>query len=88
MSGWGIYDDKTSSGTVAITTGGVVTGSSTAFETEAKVGDFLLADGQEFIIKTITSDTAAVVLAARAGDSISAVTAGTSYTLSENSRSN
>lgn len=83
MSGWGIYDDKTSSGTVAITTGGVVTGSSTAFESEAKVGDFLRVSAQEFVITEITSDTAAKVTVAKAGDTITVVNAGAQYTLSE-----
>ena len=50
MSGWGNKDDKTSAGTVAITTAGVVTGTSTNFDPELNVGDFLKeAGGQEFI---------------------------------------
>ena len=85
MSAWGKYDDKSSTGTVAITTGGVVTGSSTLFTTEATTGDFLkTADGQEFIIKSITSNTAATVINANPENgAIVAVTSGTNYTLSE-----
>lgn len=83
MSGWGIKDDKTSTGTVAITTGGAVTGTGTAFTTEARVGDFLLAGSQEFVITAIASNTACTVIVARAGDSITAVAAGTNFTLSE-----
>ena len=50
MSGWGNKDDKTSAGTIAITTAGVVTGTSTNFDPELQVGDYLKeAGGQEFI---------------------------------------
>lgn len=82
MSGWGIKDDKTSTGTVDIDTAGAVTGTTTAFTTEAQVGDYLLeAGGQEFIITSITDNTTATV-AQPEGGSISAVT-GAQYTLSE-----
>lgn len=85
MSGWGVKDDKPSTGTVAIATNGNVTGSSTLFTTEARVGDFLraTASNQEFVITSITSDTACTVTPARAGDSITLVGAGAQYTLSE-----
>jgi len=83
MSGWGIKDNKTASGTVAITTAGVVTGSSTAFTTEAAVGDFLRVGSQEFIIKSITSNTAATVINANPQLTWTTVNAGASYTLSE-----
>lgn len=83
MSGWGKKDDKSSTGTVAITTAGAVTGTSTLFTTEAKVGDFLLADSQEFVITAIASDLACTVVAALPGAAITEVTAGTNYTLSE-----
>ena len=85
MSAWGKADSKSASGTVAITTGGAVTGSSTSFTTEAAPGDFLkTADGQEFIIKAITSNTAATVINANPENgAIVAVTSGTTYRLSE-----
>lgn len=83
MSGWGKADGKTATGTVAITTGGAVTGSSTAFTTEAAVGDFLRVGSQEFIIKSITDDETATVINANPQTTWSAVTAGASYTLSE-----
>lgn len=85
MSAWGKADNKSATGTVAITTGGVVTGSSTLFTTEAAPGDFLkTADGQEFIIKAITSDTAATVINANPENgAIVAVNSGTTYRLSE-----
>ena len=85
MSGWGKYDNKSVSGTVAITSGGAVTGSGTAFTTEAATGDFLKTnDGQEFIIIAIASDTAATVINANPENgAIVTVTAGATYTLSE-----
>jgi hypothetical protein len=83
MSGWGKADNKTASGTVAITTGGAVTGTSTAFTTQAAVGDFLRVGAQEFIIKTITSNTVATVINANPQTTWTAVNAGASYTLSE-----
>lgn len=83
MSGWGVKDDKTSAGTVAITTAGVVTGTSTNFDPELNVGDYLKeAGGQEFICTARTSDTAAVVTKADGG-TITAVSAGTNFTISE-----
>jgi len=83
MSGWGIKDAKTASGTVAITTGGAVSGSSTAFTTQAAVGDFLRVSSQEFIIIDIDNDTTATVINANPQTTWTAVTAGSSYTLSE-----
>jgi len=83
MSGWGNKDDKTSAGTIAITTAGVVTGTSTNFDPELNVGDYLKeAGGQEFICTARTSDTAAEVVKADGG-TITAVSAGTNYTISE-----
>ncbi len=83
MSGWGRKDDKTSAGTVAITTAGAVTGTSTNFDPELQVGDFLKeAGGQEFICTAVASDTAATVVLADGG-TISAVSAGANITISE-----
>lgn len=83
MSGWGIKDAKTASGTVGITTGGAVTGSSTAFTTEAAVGDFLRVSSQEFIIISIADDQTATVINANPQTTWTTVSAGASYTLSE-----
>ena len=84
MSLWGNKDDKTSSGTVAITTAGVVTGTSTVFDDEAKVGDHLIINSTVgFIISEITSNTAAKVIRAIPGTSVNTISAGTNYTLNE-----
>jgi len=82
MSGWGNKDDKTSTGTVDIDAAGAVTGTTTAFTTEAQVGDYLKeAGGQELIITAITDDVTATVASPESA-TISAVT-GAAYTLSE-----
>lgn len=83
MSGWGKADNKTASGTVAITTGGAVTGSSTSFTTQAAVGDFLRSGDQEFIITAIASNTACTVINANPELTWTTINAGASYTLSE-----
>jgi hypothetical protein len=84
MALWGIKDTKTASGTVSIATTGVVTGTSTAFTTEAKVGNTILANSVEYQIISITSDTVAKVLMGK-NNGNGTVTAQTSqsYTLSE-----
>jgi hypothetical protein len=83
MALWGNLDRKEESGTIAIATNGAVTGSSTAFTTEAKIGNTIRADGRDYVITTITSDTACTVESGINGGAITAVTSGTSYTLSE-----
>ena len=84
MSGWGIKDDKTSTGTIALGTDGAVTGTSTVFTTEAAVGDILTANSIDFRITAIASNTACTVVDAdTAGAAIVAQSAGAAYTLSE-----
>ena len=87
MALWGNKDDKTSTGTVTIAANGLVTGSSTKFETEARVGDYIVANDDNFLIKSITSNTVAQVIAGSAGASIVAVGAGNNYALSEKPKS-
>lgn len=84
MSGWGKADNKTASGTIAMGTDGAVTGTSTAFTTQAAVGDILTANSIDFRITAIASDTACTVVNAdTAGAAIVAISAGESYALSE-----
>lgn len=84
MSGWGKADSKTASGTIAISTAGAVTGTSTAFTTQARVGDILTASSKDFRITAIASNTACTVVDADVpGAAIVAITAGASYALSE-----
>lgn len=83
MALWGNKDGKTASGTVTIngTTGGV-TGSSTAFTTQAKVGNFIRVAGEDYRIVAIASDTAATVVAGKKGATMTG-RSGDTYTLSE-----
>jgi hypothetical protein len=83
MALWGNLDRKDESGTIAIATNGAVTGTDTAFTTEAKIGNTIRADGRDYVITTITSDTACTVESGINGGAITAVTTGASYTLSE-----
>lgn len=83
MALWGNKDSKSASGTIAIATNGAVTGSSTSFTTEAEIGNTIRADGRDYVITKITSNTAATVESGINGGTITAVTSGTSYTLSE-----
>ena len=57
MALWGNKDDKTSTGTVQVFANGLVTGTSTLLNTEAKVGDYIVTSGGHVKIKSITSNT-------------------------------
>lgn len=84
MALWGNKDSKTASGTIAIASpGGAVTGSSTAFTTEAKIGNYIRVSGEDYLITAIASNTAATVRAGVPGATLTVVNAGASYTLSE-----
>ena len=83
MALWGNKDDKTSTGTVQVFANGLVTGTSTLLNTEAKVGDYIVTSGGHVKIKSITSNTNVQVVAANLGTSVNAVSAGAAFTLSE-----
>ena len=84
MALWGNKDSKTASGTIAIASpGGAVTGSSTSFTTETKIGNYIRVSGEDYLITAIASNTAATVRAGIPGATLTAVGAGASYTLSE-----
>jgi len=84
MALWGNKDSKTASGTVSIASTGVVTGSSTAFTTQAKVGNAILANGVEYQIVSITSNTVAkVIMGTNNGNGTVTTCSAQSYTLSE-----
>lgn len=84
MALWGNKDDKTSTGTVEIAANGLVSGTSTVFDDEGKVGDYLVVNSSvQFVINSITSNTVAHVSAAQLGTSVNAVSAGANYTLNE-----
>ena len=84
MALWGNKDSKSATGTVSIASTGVVTGSSTLFTSEAKIGNVLKANGVEYQIVTITSDTAAKVIMGRNnGNGTVTTCSAQSYTLAE-----
>jgi hypothetical protein len=84
MSLWGNKDSKTATGTVSIADTGVVTGSSTLFTTEAKVGNTIRANSVDYQIVSITSNTVAkVIMGANNGNGLVTTCSAQSYTLSE-----
>ena len=87
MALWGNKDSKTASGTVVISSAGAVTGSSTAFTTQAKVGDYIRVASEDYLITAIASNTAATVVAGVPGATLTAVGSTTAYTLSEKPKS-
>jgi hypothetical protein len=88
MALWGKNDSKTASGTVTITknadglTGNVV-GSSTVFTTQAKVGNYIVAEGNNYLITTISNNTFCAVTSGLVGANVVAQSGGTAYALSE-----
>jgi hypothetical protein len=84
MALWGNKDSKTASGTVSIASTGVVTGSSTAFTTQAAIGNTIKANSVEYQIVSITSDTVAgVIMGTNNGNGSVTTCSAQSYTLSE-----
>ena len=90
MSLWGIHANKTANGTVAITSSGDVTGTGTAFTTQAKVGNYITVGGVDYLIRSIASDTSATVINGTVNGidygtsgAVTAVVSTTAYTLSE-----
>ena len=84
MALWGNKDSKSATGTVSIANTGVVTGSSTLFTTEAKVGNTIRAAGVDYHIVSITSNTVALVrMGANNGGGAVTTCSAESYTLSE-----
>lgn len=84
MALWGNKDDKSSTGTVQVHANGDVAGTSTLFDSEAAVGDYLVINSTvQFVISSISSNTVCTVLPAKLGTSVNAVAASNNYTLNE-----
>ena len=84
MALWGNKDSKTAPGTVSIADTGVVTGSSTLFTTESKIGNTIRAASVDYQIVSITSDTVAkVIMGTNNGNGLVTTCSAESYTLSE-----
>ena len=84
MALWGNKDSKTASGTVSITTAGAVTGVGTAFTTQAKTGNYITVNSNEYQIVAIADDTHCTVISGKnnGNNSVTAKTAQ-AYALSE-----
>lgn len=84
MALWGNHDSKTASGTVTITTGGAVTGTGTAFTTQAKIGNTITVGTNDYQIVSIASDTACTVISGKnnGNNGVTGKT-GQAYSLSE-----
>ena len=84
MALWGNKDSKSATGTVSIADTGVVTGSSTLFTTESKIGNTIRAASVDYQIVSITSDTVAkVIMGTNNGNGLVTTCSAESYTLSE-----
>lgn len=83
MALWGKFDAKSANtGTVDIAANGLVSGSSTLFDSEAAVGDYIVANSKKYRITSITSNTVAQVEAGTLGGAIATASAN-AYTLQE-----
>jgi len=81
---WGNKDAKAANtGTVQIYANGLCSGSSTLFQTETKVGEFIIADSKKYLIVRIDSNTAAQVQASNLGSAVATVGAGNTYILQQ-----
>jgi len=90
MSLWGNKDTKTGSGTVTIAANGLVTGSGTAFDTEAVIGNYIKVTAGatanlNYAIVSITNSTSLQVVSGinQGNGSVTATSAGNAYSFSE-----
>ena len=84
MALWGNKDNKTANGTVSIASNGFVTGTTTDFVVQAKIGNTLKAANIEYQIVTISSNTVAtVIMGKNNGKGLVTTCTAESYTLSE-----
>lgn len=82
MALWGNYDSKTASGTVQIYANGLVSGTSTAFTTQAVVGDFIQVANTDYMIVSVANDTIVQVVGQYQNTTVTAQNSGSSYNLS------
>jgi hypothetical protein len=85
MALWGNNDSKTASGYANISSNGFVNGTSTSFQTEARVGDFIVMANNDYMILSITSNTAAQVVGMYQNSTVTAQ-ANAAYVLQEKPR--
>ena len=89
MALWGNTDSKSATGTIAIANVdanaiyGTLTGTSTLFDTELKVGNYIIADSRKFLVVALTSNTVGKVAADLTGTALANVDAGNTFTIQE-----
>lgn len=86
MSLFGVNDSKSNTGTVDVAANGLVTGTATLLDTEARVGDYITVNTQDLLITAIRSNTDIQVVPGTATDAIATATANT-FNLSEKPKS-
>jgi len=86
MALWGNNDSKTASGTVQIYANGLVSGTSTVFQTQARVGDFIQVANVDYMITSISTNTACQVVGPAQSATVTAQNSGSSYNLNEKPR--
>lgn len=88
MSLWGNNDSVSVSGTVTITqnadlvTGNVV-GSSTSFNTTTKVGNYIIAGSNTYVVTTVGNSTFMTIKSGKNGANVVAQSGGTSYNIQQ-----
>lgn len=82
MALWGNNDSKTASGYANISSNGFVNGTSSVFQNEARVGDYIIMANTDYLIVSITSNTAAQVIGQNGSATVTAA-ANAAYILSE-----
>lgn len=82
MALWGNNDSKTSSGYANISSNGFVNGTSSVFQVDARVGDFIQMANNDYMIISITSNSAMQVVGPSQSPTVTAAANGT-YNLNE-----
>ena len=81
---WGNRDAKeANTGTVQIYANGLCSGPSTLFQTEAKIGEYIIAASRKYLVTRIDSNTSVQVKASTLGAAVVAVGAGNTYILQQ-----
>ena len=85
MALWGNADSKTSTGYANISSNGFVNGTSSTFQTELRVGDFIQMSNNDYMVISITSNTAAQVVGPSQSTTVTAA-ANAAYNINQKPR--
>jgi hypothetical protein len=85
MALWGNADSKTATGYANISSNGFVNGTSSSFQTELRVGDFIQMSNNDYMVISITSNTAAQVVGPLQNTSVTAA-ANATYNINQKPR--